>query len=539
MRIAAEATPHVDIVICKWQNKVYTKMMTAMKKSLFATVLLVGFCTVAFPQTDYHTRPRLGILPFTGGVGGNEGDIAAFLSVRQEILEAFDVIPATAMDIMAISERMRHMTAFTDSDLIAGIGRMIGADYVVSGSMRPLGRQNLVIATVVNVETFELVAGYYRMYRYAWEVRGFLPSMSKSLVNSTVRRRTLGQLPSLAIAPPGLSAALLERPYDHRQDDPDLETLTQILAIEMASTGEYAVLPRVSGMRAAFNRWQHRHDEEERAAALGHLIDLLLGVLDVPDVIDGDGDGEEDDIGPITAVGQAIGIDRILLTRKFDEINTFVAQIFQPDNDSPLAQSSVDYVAIGDGVNMMAELALLLTDPYGALERIAGLNRWLRLDNMLSNPAKFWSVGFSVGTSFADPRAIGTVHGTLAPFPFFFVRLGCDVGFITGIAGAEYFSVYPFVHLAFFMPFAWGGVYAGMGAGFLVANYTFYGLPQPIRMPLVDFTAGLIVAGTIEVSYTLRVPTDFSSANGKLSVGFTHRFRRSPVSPRIQGQTWF
>ena len=32
-----------------------------------------------------------------------------------------------------------------------------------------------------------------------------------------------------------------------------------------------------------------------------------------------------------------------------------------------------------------------------------------------SDPTKFWSVGASVGSSFADPWLIGTVRGTIAP----------------------------------------------------------------------------------------------------------------------------
>jgi len=151
-----------------------------------------------------QTRPRLGILPFTGGMGGDGEAIAALLTSRPEILAAFTVVPITDQASTVIAEHQLQMTAFTDSDAIANIGRILGADYVISGHMRRLGNRNLVIATVINVETLELVAGYYRTYRNFREVRGCMPSMSRSLVNGILGRPTLGQLPSLAIAPLGI-----------------------------------------------------------------------------------------------------------------------------------------------------------------------------------------------------------------------------------------------------------------------------------------------------------------------------------------------
>ncbi|MDR0302193.1 MAG: hypothetical protein LBI04_07785, partial [Treponema sp.] len=42
---------------------------------------------------------------------------------------------------------------------------------------------------------------------------------------------------------------------------------------------------------------------------------------------------------------------------------------------------------------------------------------------------KLWSIGASVGTSFAAPLLIGTVHGTLAPFKSSFFELGVDAGY--------------------------------------------------------------------------------------------------------------
>ena len=76
-------------------------------------------------------------------------------------------------------------------------------------------------------------------------------------------------------------------------------------------------------------------------------------------------------------------------------------------------------------------------------------------------------MGVSAGTSFSAPWFIGTVQGTLAPFRYSFLEIGLDFGFLSGAADVEYFSLYPFVHYAFYMPvsFTKGGWYAGLGAG--------------------------------------------------------------------------
>ena len=499
-----------------------------MKENLFVAVLLIISACIAVAQVDSQTRPIVGILPFTGGVRGDGEVIANILSSQQEILDAFSVVPLPSGVRAVVYERLFQMAAFTDSDIIAEIGRMIGADYVISGHVRQLGNRKLVIATVVCVNTLQLVTGYYRAYRNIWEARGFISSMARNLVADTLRRPDLGQLPRLAIAPLGTAVegaeTYLQNHFASSEiESHDMETLLQILAIELANTGEYAVLPRASVMRAALSRWEIRVTDA-MDAALERLLELLLG-----DAVAQDEAAPDEELpGVITEIGRSADADLVFSVeiRGFGGINTFAAQILHTEDGNPLAGASRGYGTITDGVNLMAEIAILLTDYFGASGRIAALGRQRWIANMFDDPARLWSVGVSVGTSFAAPWTIGTLHATLAPLPFSFIRLGCDLGFISGTEGMGYFSVYPFVHYAFFLPFSWGGWYIGIGGGFLIARHTFYGLADIRRGPLADFTTGFSINDMFDVSYTLR--TDFSSINainGKLSVGFTHRFR--------------
>lgn len=485
---------------------------TVVKGSFFIALLFTGYVFSVFAQADHHARPRLGILPFVGGVYGDGDTIAGLLASSQEILDAFTLIPLSAEAVAVASERLIQMAAFADSDIVAGIGRMIGADYVVSGHLRRIeGNRNLVIVTVVCVESLELVTGYHRAYRNLWETRDFIPSMSGSLAGAILSRPAADRPPRLAVAPFA---------YGYLDTDHDMETLAQILAIEIANSGAYSVLPRASVMRAALDRWEARI-AGEMDAALELLLELLLGD---PGAID-ETEAYAEPTLAVTDIGRAAGADMVLSldSRGLGDISMFVAQVLRTEDGAPLAGASRGYRTLTQGMNLMSEIAIMLTDPDGAPQRLAALTRQRRMSGMFGDPARFWSLGVSVGTSMAAPWVIGTLQASLAPFPFSFLRLGGDFGFLSGIDDVGYFSMYPFAHYAFFLPFSWGGWHLGVGGGFLIARHTFHDLAETRRGFLADFGTGLNIMDRFEVSYTLR--TDFSSLNGKFSAGFIHRFR--------------
>jgi len=307
-----------------------------MKKLLFAVILLAGLAASAFSQENTQRRPVLGILPFTGGTGDDSEAIAALLSMEPEILRAFTVVPRTAALDAIFAEHYFQLAGLTDSDTIAGIGRLLNADYVLSGSIRQLGERSLVIATVVNVETFEQVAGYYRTYLAIEEVRDFLPSMSRSMIADTLERDAAG-LPSLAILPFSMAAGV---------DALDAETLSMILAIEILNAGNHVVLPRTSTIQAALSE-----------------IDFQM-------------QGYTEDEGMV-ALGRAINADLVLSggIHRLGALNMFTAHILRVADGSVVIGASRDYLVIDDGIYLMAELAIFLTDPDHAETRIAAIPR--------------------------------------------------------------------------------------------------------------------------------------------------------------------
>ena len=141
------------------------------------------------------------------------------------------------------------------------------------------------------------------------------------------------------------------------------------------------------------------------------------------------------------------------------------------------------------------------------------------------DPAKFWSVGASVGSSFVEPWVVGTARGTIAPFKYSFLELGVDAGFVSGVSDLNYYSFCPFAHLAFFWPFIANtvGAYAGLGGGYMWANYSFQNGQITESSFAFDAVAGINLFDMIDISYTLR--TDFGNMVSKVSVGYTYRFK--------------
>ena len=148
-------------------------------------------------------------------------------------------------------------------------------------------------------------------------------------------------------------------------------------------------------------------------------------------------------------------------------------------------------------------------------------------DRESTKETRLWSVGASVGTSFADPYLIGTVRGTIAPFNYQFFEFGVDLGFISGISEVKSsWAICPYAHYAFFWPFnRVVAAYAGAGAGYYRASYRLNDIDDPVIKGFfaADAIAGVNILSMIDVSYTLR--TNFKRLTNKLSVGYAYRFK--------------
>jgi TolB-like protein len=235
--------------------------------------LLFALSSFAFAQAPSFRRndttPRLGILPFSGGEGEDGETIAILFANGDDIRGAFTVVPRNSAVNALVAEQNFQMSGSTDSDTVARLGHMLNADFVVSGYIRRLGDRNLVITTIINVETFEQLAGDYRVFRTIEEIPDLLPEISHKMI--TASKRYTASLPKLAVAPFNIAA--------QGANAQDGETLAQILAVEITNTGKFAVLPRTTTMQAALNELEYQmsgYTAEEGAKALGRAINARV-----------------------------------------------------------------------------------------------------------------------------------------------------------------------------------------------------------------------------------------------------------------------
>jgi len=455
------------------------------KKTILA--LLLAVCGMAaFGQT----KPRLGILPFAGGSGGDGESIARLFSSQRDITNAFVVVNRNSAVNALVAEQQFQMSGYTDSDTIARLGRMLNADFVVSGFIRRLGGRNLIITTIINVETFEQLAGDYREYHTIEDVPALLPNISRVVIDAS--KRDTSQLPKLAILPFSIANTT-------GVNVQDAEVLAQILSIEVGNTGKYMILPRTSEIQAAMKELEYQ----------------MSGAT-----------AEEE----VKALGRAINAEYVLSAnvQRLGRLNQFWAAILNVEDGSQKISNYKDYSILADGITLMPELAkLLVSDMGGPSPRPP---RPPRPPRKPSDPARYNSLGVSVGTTFSSPLVTGTIHGTISPWKHTFFELGMDAGMLTAAEDAEYFSLYPYARFALFVPFGKSGVaasngwFAGAGGGMMMATYTFPGIGEVKgNIFALDVSTGFIFRGGFTVSYSLR--TDFATVNNKLAVGWSYRFK--------------
>ena len=505
-------------------------------------------------------------MPFTGGNAGDGEIMSTLLSFQNEIMKEFSIVSTTNAVKAMVTDQYFQLMGMSDSDYISRIGTMLGADYVISGSIRNLGDRNLIIATIIDTKSLQLLAGEYREYRRREEIPAQLDIIARSMIAGS-KRDTSG-LSKIAIAPVSIPREGINAP--------EAETLVQIMAIDLANTGLFAVLPRLTAIGDILRRPEYH--------SLGYIV-----------------------------LGQSINVNYVLASevRNTGSSHIITASIYNVDGRDLLAESSRNYQSIRDGIAIASELGSYLagecvvpftprpgqspqiaeaapaqtrpetpvqipqavpvqpftqpltpvqipqtvpvqpstqpltpaqtplpeqvplpSDPTITVQPAPETEKPSLYRRMFSDPSRLWTVGISGGTSLTLPWLIITVHGTAAFFNNIILELGFDFGLISGSSEVtSYYSMYPYAHIAYFLPFAnlgflpfnRGGVYAGAGAGYMMVKYTFPEGPIAKNILAADIIAGINLFDMIDISYTLR--TDFSGISNKLSIGYVYRIK--------------
>jgi len=184
-------------------------------------------------------KPKLAILPFSGGTAAERETLAKLFSYDSEISKVFKRVPHTSsVDAIMKEQKFVRTTGLTDSDTIAKLGNQDSPDYVLAGHIQKLGSKKLVHITIIELVGLQQIAGDYTEYDKIDDVKDVIPDMADVVAKASIIDRS--KMPTLAIFP-----------FEKVLTKNDAEVLAQILATEIANTGQYKVLPRMSGLDAA------------------------------------------------------------------------------------------------------------------------------------------------------------------------------------------------------------------------------------------------------------------------------------------------
>jgi formylglycine-generating enzyme required for sulfatase activity len=287
-------------------------------------MMIIAALTLIALAAHGQKKESLALLPFTGGQS-EEGEYIVAEFARQRILrDAFNrvtLVTRTTQGFMRFEQKFQRDSGLTDADTIFELGKQLNAEYVIAGYITKLGTQNLVLASILNVESLQLVAGDYRAYKNIEEVDALIPEMARKLAESV--RRDTSKLPGLSVPPfeaaNGVNAG-------------DAQVLAQILAISVANGSKYAVLPRTDDLQrvmAEHQRQRTGETDQERVRRLGQGRNALYVLA-----------------GSVTKLSAAL--------------TKFAADVLNIENGDFIDGYSERYTALTDGMDVMPKLAASL-----------------------------------------------------------------------------------------------------------------------------------------------------------------------------------
>jgi formylglycine-generating enzyme required for sulfatase activity len=291
-----------------------------MKRTLKLALIWVWSIFISF-TLEAQIKPTLTILPFTGAVGGDEEIIALLFANQGDIRTAFTVIPCTT-NFKRISEETVVLSSAKNHEAIIGVVQQeLNADFTLMVRAEKVGTTHLVLVSLVDLKTLRLLSGEYRQYRSLSEFRGSVPAIVANLIQATQRRDE--EVPRLTVFPF----------YIHGVPSWEADILVQLLAIELANSRNYTVLP-----------WDLSIETLIRDFSIPYS-----GIID-PDRIK--------TIGIITNIPYVLAGDVLNL----GSTNLFIASIVDTEDGTLVSGGDIEYRVINEDLSpLMAELLTSLS----------------------------------------------------------------------------------------------------------------------------------------------------------------------------------
>ena len=331
-----------------------------MKKTSYKLLFTALFVLTGL---SLFAKDNLAILPFTGGQGDEGETIAELFSFNDRLNDVFSPIPRTSITQAIEREQDFQMTSgMTDWRTMVAIAQQLGARYVVAGHITSIGRNKLLVISIIDISNLQQVTGDYQTYTTMLDIRNKLPNMAANIIQAT--QRNTDSLPKLAVVPVQLQGGADQRVAD---------TLTQILSIQLIRSGKYTVYPRTSSLEQVAEEYKMQN----AFAAERNIVGMGFG--ENPNLV------------------------LSVVARKLENVNMFNAAIIDLFTGGQVIGRSIDYKDIDEGIRAMERLTIELTSTP---EEIAQQNAKAReisiRDEIVANATRnYWEV-FSVYVQFGE-----------------------------------------------------------------------------------------------------------------------------------------
>jgi hypothetical protein len=291
------------------------------QRFFFVGVLMFACALAAFAQNN---KPNLAVLAFTGGQR-NEGEtVAELFSFDRQLMNRFGVLVRTSITKGIEQEYdFQKFSGMVDPDTIAILGKQLGAEYVMAGSITGLGGQKMLVVVIIKIETGQQVAGHYLLYTTEEELADQIPGVIQNLL-PMLDVDTSG-MEKLAIPPVQLD-------LNNGDNERDANTLAQILSIEIMRNRSYAIYPRTEDLDQVRQEFDTQHSgvtDYQQAAQLGRGENPRL-VLSVA-------------------------------ARRLGASNRFNAFIIEMERGTQVQGTSEVYTNMRDGITVMGIIARVLS----------------------------------------------------------------------------------------------------------------------------------------------------------------------------------
>ena len=292
------------------------------------TVFLLAAASLAAQNAPVPggERPRLAVVPFSGGEGDDGENIAEMFSGSKDLTQVFRIHLRTSITFGVDEERNVQKYVVSNEEYRNQLLAM-GINYVVAGDITRLGRQSLLVISIIDIEKLVQIAGDVQIFGNKREIEGKLPEMARNIINGAKVNWT--DKPKLAVVNPRLS---------DNADPAAANVLGEILGIEVTRTGKYAVYPRNTTLAAVQTEW----DNQRRGTTA---------------VTNTQGPGSADRPGQVLSVIARGGEGSVTATR-------FNASIISLDTGEQVSFTTQTYRNIEDGITVMRTIAgeLTITD---------------------------------------------------------------------------------------------------------------------------------------------------------------------------------